>query len=808
MRRRTAFVWAVALAVALVSAPALKAAADEEAAEFDPEQSRLEALAKETGALPGGRVKMKGSYHIGAGMTSESFILNDSNADLQERNYRYIFGERLNNTYDPAIYSQYVLNTDFEPAEKVNLHTKIVADPWSWVGTTGEQVQRSDIGGEVVRYNLKYFGANNSTIPEIVRTNVGDSLAFPVIKVNDGRTTPAVVHGFFDFNPATGGIPFTIPELDVDYEFRPFREAWVDYTEDDWHARLFMLANESQALSTDDPLGLSNHRDYWQQSPWLYQYVPVQYFTDGSVKRGYYSDELSFLARDSAGNRLILLRGASVEADLGNTYIAGTVAAPYTPWDEEYLSANNIPGAIRVKNKASDAIMVGGTYAFRTGLVNNSVADHNQVFGVDAKWTINPETTLKGEWAISHRERDQLADASLHSSTEAYAYKGVLDHGFDHGWDGRADIQFSYTQMDHRFDPVLSRYSNTRDDEFWGKHLTFGEYSPDLEAFRLGDGVDSNRYVFRGTWREKLFKDRFFNLFDNRNVRRENTGEFIENVMRDEVTVKVTTQLTAKGMFRWHKLPKTTANVEPFLGDYYFLGAEDPSALSFQNTAIAGNLDADRFTYAGGLQYVFNPKWTAEGFVETTNDLPDFPRGLLNSTFRNANDRVDGLLIDHLTNFLYSQGPFGAVPPYEYFTITRQRLVYRPDTRTTITYHAAQNGYKFAAGIDDNVTHQGVSVGLKVTERLSLFGDYTHSWQIDVPRLIATGLTESDYGGHDNFYASLDYKLKWNAIFRAEYGVFGLGKDSPMVTPYSTVPFSFPTIDTEHLLRVSLTGDF
>lgn len=803
MRRSVPLVGALAFIASLTAVPARAA---QEESEFNAEESRREALEKETGRLPGGKLRMKGSYRLAVGVTSEDFILNDSNADLQERNYRYISGERLNNTYDPAIYSQFALNTDFDATEKITLHSRIVADPWSWVGTTGEQVQRSDTGGQSVRYNLKFFGANNSTIPEIYRTNTGDSLSFPVIKVRDGHTTRTVVRGFSEF----GSIPFTIPELDIDYEFRPFRELWMDYAEDNWHARVFAFADESQALTSDDPIGLSNHKDYWQQSPWLYQYVPIQYFSDRSIKRGYYSDELSFLARDSAGNRLVLLRGASVEADLGNTYFAATVATPYTPWDEKYLSVNAVPGAVRMKHQAADDVMVGGTYVFRTGLVNDSVVDHGQAFGADVKWALNPRTTLKGEWAISHRERDQMTDRSLSipSSVEGYAYKGVVEHGFDHRWEGRADFNLSYTQFDHRFEPVLSRFSNTRDDEFWGKHLTFGEHPPGLEAFRLGDGVDTNRYVFRGTWREKLFKERFFNLFDNRYVRRENTGEFVENVMRDEVTVKITSRLTAKAMFRWHKLPKTTAGIEPFLADYYFIGSDDPSSLTFRNAAVPADNDADRYTYAAGLQYVFSPRWTAEGFVERTNDVPDFPRGLLNSMSRAANDRVDALLIDRLTNSLYSQGPLGGVPPYEYFTITRERLIWRPDARATVTFHAAQNDYKFAAGIDDNVTHQGVGVGLKMTERLSLFGDYTHSFQIDVPKLIATNLAESDYRGHHNLYASMDYRLKWNAIFRAEYGVFGLGQDSPRVTPYSTAPFSLPTIDTEHLLRVSLSGDF
>ncbi|HTL70292.1 MAG TPA: hypothetical protein VL404_03275 [Candidatus Eisenbacteria bacterium] len=798
----------------LFSAAAVSAAAAQTDPSFGSSEYFTPPAKEDKGQLPGGRIRMTGHYRLAAGLNDDyDVVLNDSNADLQERNFRYLFGERLNNTYDPAIYDQFLLNVEFEPHEKWSFYTQIVADPWSYVGTTGEQITRSDIGTEVMRYNLKYFGANNSVINEIYRTNVGDSIAFPVIEVKDGQTVPTVVHGFFDFSPATGGVPFHIPALDIDTEFRPFRKAWVDYTDEDapfgvsWHARIFPLADETQALTTDDPIGLSNHKDYWQQSPWLYQYQPVQFFSDGSIKRGYYSDSLSFLARDSEGHRLVLLRGASVEAATDRTYFAGTVAAPYTPWDDHYFDADNIPGAFRLKHRATDRLTVGGTYTFRNGLIDNSVADVAQAVGADVKFDLREDTAFKGEVAVSHRDKDLRTDDFFRTDSEGLAYKASVETAFEHGEGGKTEAALSYTQMDREFEPVLSRFSNTRDDRFWGKHLSFAE-RPDLEPFRLGDGVDANRTVYRAQWKEKFFKDRFFNLFDDRHVRRTSDGELKENVLRDELTVKVTPKLTLKGMFRWQQLPGSTAGIEPFLSDYYFIGFEDPSSLQFQNVAVPGGRDPSRFTYAGGAQYVFNKKWTAEGFYERTNDIPDFPRGLLNGTFRDANDRVDGLLIDHLTNFLYGQGPFGAVPPYEYFGIARERLIFRPQDNATFTFHMAQNSYRFAAAIDDNVNHQGVSLALNLSKSLLVFMDYTHSYVSDVPKLIATNYSDTDFRGHHNVYLSMDWRLNSKTVFRAEYGVFGLGSDSPLVTPYSATAFSLPTLDTEHLLRVSLTGDF
>lgn len=781
------------------------------------------AAKKKAGGLPGGRIKMSGKYRLAAGYDGD-FIVNDANADYQERNFRYLFGEDLNNTFDQAIYSQYLLNIDFSPVDRINFYTQIVADPWSYVGTTGEQITNCDICPDKVelRYNLKYFGAFNSTINEIYRTHYTDSIAFPLIKVHDGNLTPGtVVHGFFDYNPGTGGLPFTIPPHDIDYDFHPFRKLWMDYDEDQWHARFFYFADEKQALTTDDPLELSNHKDYWQQSPWLYQYVPMQFFTDHSFKRGFYSDVLSFLARDSEGNRQVLLRGASFEGDWGDTYFAATVASPFTPWDENYYSDlvahDNVSGAARLKHQATDQLMVGSTYTFRTGLIDDSAADVNQVVGVDLKFDINKAASIKAEVAGSHQERDLLTDDRHRDDREGFAGKLIFDNNYDHIFghklfDGHTDFRFAFTWMDEHFNPNLSRYTNTRDDHFWGKHITFDPYHPNLEHFRLGDGVDVNRYVFHIRWKEKIFRERFENLFDVRNVHRASNGAYVETVLRDEVTYKFNSHWTGKFMFRWHGLPTTTDDIEPFLSNFYFLGFDDPSGLVLRNDEIIGGRDADKFTYAVALQWIVNRELTAEAFVERTNDVSDFPRGLMNGTFRDRNDVVNGLLQDHLTSFLFGQGHLKALAPYPYYTIVRERIIYKPEERLKYTLHAAQNDYKFWGGIDDNINHIGLSVEFDWTKKVSLFMDYTHSHQIDLPKLIDSldsgGPVESDYRGHHNVYFSVDYKIRPDQLLRAEYGAFGMGVNTPLVNPYSATAFSLPTIDTEHLFRISLTGDF
>ncbi len=769
--------------------------------------------------LPGGHFKMSGRYRLAAGVDPEDFIVNRANTSqnmnsLQGPNFRYIFGERLNNTYDPAVYDQLLLNLDFMPTDRVSFYTQIVNDPWSWVGTTGEQVHRTDVDDtSIIRYNLKYFGSFNSTIGEVYRASDADRFNFPEIKVHDGQLKPVRLAGMLPgILVPEDHTTIDVPALDIDYEYRPIRKLWMDYTEDQWKARFFALADETQALTSDDPLGLSNHKDYWQQSPWLYQYKPIQFFTDvdlvHSVKRGFYSDDLSYTARDSEGNRLVLLRGAAFEGDFGRTQVATVVAAPFTPWDEHYFDADNVPGAVRLKHQLTDRLLVGNVYTFRSGLVDGEVADFNQAIGVDGAYTLNDSVTLRSEAAFSQREHELTSPERYRVTTDGSAYKVALESKYLCDEEDEGEWQLSYTQMDRHFEPPLSRYLDTRDDSFSGNHLTFQD-RPDLEPFRIGDGVDRNRMVVRAQWKERLFKKRFQNLLDVRHVRKEEDTRFLETVVREEATYRITDRLTAKGLFRWRDLPRTTAGIEPALTDLYF-PKDDLDLVDFRllNGEVLADKDADQFTYAFGLQYLLNSQWTLEGTAERTNALPDFPRGLLNDFTKSANDRVDGLLVDRITPFLYGQGALNGLPPYAYFNIFKERLIYKPSAGWELTLHAAQNGYRFAGGIDDGVNHVGLSTAFHPGKKWDFFADYTLSRQVDLPHLIATDFTQEHREYHHNLYFSADYLVRVATKFRMEYGVFDLGAGDPLQKPYSASTFSLPTIDTEHLLRAYLTGDF
>jgi hypothetical protein len=410
--------------------------------------------------------------------------------------------------------------------------------------------------------------------------------------------------------------------------------------------------------------------------------------------------------------------------------------------------------------------------------------------------------------AFSQRQHELLSQQRFRTTTEGFAYKASLETKFEHDVQDKTEWKLSYTQMDRQFEAPLSRYLDTRDDSFWGNHLTFQDRSS-LEPFRIGDGVDRNRIVVRAQWKEKRFKERFENLLDLRNVHKQDNTAYVETVVRDEVTYKVSERLTAKGLFRWRGVPGTTPGVEPVLTDLYFPKDDvDLSNFTILNAAVPADQNADQFIYSLGFQYLLNSRWTAEAIAERTNAIPDFPRGLLTDFSKAPNDRVDGLLIDRLSTFLYGQGALKGVPPYDYFNVFKERLIYSPCECWDLTLHAAQNGYHFAGGIDDSINHAGLSMEFHDSKKWDFFADYTLSRQVDLPHLIASNFTKEHNNYHHNLYFSADYAINPATKFRMEYGVFDLGISDPARKPYSSSTFSLPTLDTEHLLRASLTGDF
>ena len=129
---------------------------------------------------------VKGTYRLNFGIEDKDFIWKDANYLLQEGSWRYFFGEKRHNTYDPAIYSNFKLTIDASLNEKLSFYTKIVVDPWSFVGKSKTTILPSWYGavdsGDPVEVQLKYWSNSGRVFPEIVRSEKGDSFGKQDVK--------------------------------------------------------------------------------------------------------------------------------------------------------------------------------------------------------------------------------------------------------------------------------------------------------------------------------------------------------------------------------------------------------------------------------------------------------------------------------------------------------------------------------------------------------------------------------------------------------------------------------------------------
>jgi hypothetical protein len=482
---------------------------------------------------------MSGKYRLAAGAGGDrTFSVNDSNSDLQDRDFHYLFGEKLENTYDPAIYSAYQLDIEGDITPDTQFYTEMVADPWSYVGHTSEIEIKDSNPASVgkARVQQRYWGPNNSTaVTESIRASDRNILGLRELEAHGGNTQSFNMAGHPDF---FGN--YVVPEQDIDYEFRPMRKLWVDHEGDIWHLRVFALADHNQAMVTDDPLTLSGLKDYWQHSAWVNEWKPIQIFTnntDGrSIRRGYYDVDEAFAARHSDGQYLTLLRGTAFEADFGRTYVGAMIASKFGMWDD-YTELNNVPGVVRLKHQVTPQWMVGGLYGYRVGMIDREPDAYNQVISVDTRYQFNETDYAYAQAAGSRNEIDRLS--SFDSAHEGQSYRV--------GWvknvvsDGGATTKFhaDAAWMDTTFQPTLSRYGDLKHDEFWGKHITFTEFSHDLEPFKIGTGLDRGTYVGRLTIRSEVPQWGVENLFDARHVRQTDSNSFIEHVMRDEFSYQI-----------------------------------------------------------------------------------------------------------------------------------------------------------------------------------------------------------------------------------------------------------------------------
>jgi len=763
--------------------------------------------------------QISGEYRVSAAVQDGDFEWNKSNFDLWERNWRMLYGENKENTYDPGVFDRLRVNVDRVQDTGWGMHSNITVDPWSYVGKS-KKVTVVGAWGDPVDIQLKWWSNTGKTIGESLYTrSLGDRLVLPELNVKDGKTAAFSKTSIW-------GDEFNIPEIEIEKTFMPLRELWVDYNQEDFKFRVFPIAYQDQAYTSDDPLELSNHHIYWEPSPWLDQWVPGINNKGASptdFTQGRWSYDLAYYTRDGDGTRLNSLRGASVDfKPFETTEVNATIASPKSLW-QGYDSFDSLPGAIRVKQGLTDYIKVGGIYTFRHGFTPKTQNDsQNHVFGADLDYEFFPEVHLKTEIATSMSKQDMTTDFETKKRGNVYQAsikKDIIrnrEGGLDKGVYGG---ELTLTRMEDDFDPGLANYRFTRSDAFWGRHIFFdnpnpkksvirqefyeGLYKPSLTYFdmlptKIGTGIDTGRDVVRFN-AEFSPTDNLEMLFDVRNVHNTN-GKYIETVARNENTITITPKLTAKTILMYTDLPKTHAGVDPFLVD----SATD---LPYLNASMENGKDPSLGTASLGLQYDATKWLTLVGIYEYTNDREmatgSYPRGLF-SEFTSTTSPYENFILRSPRLFLYDQG-FFANPSYNYFNIVRLKAYLMPTDKLDIKLEYTFNDNKFAGGIDDNINHASITIDYDATKNLSVGGGYIYSRSVDLGQL--AGETVSSVNDHHDFFAELRYKLRETGRLLCQYGV------STRITPDTLVSSSpyggfQPTLDTAHIVKVLYTEKF
>lgn len=657
---------------------------------------------------------VSGEVRSTVGATRDDFIAWEANGDLNERNFRVFSGPFRYNTFDPRTFSRVRVNLDLPAPSDARqagtpeatgwqLHSNVTVDPWSFVGTSQKVTVVGDTPTDQVELQLKWWSATNTAINETVLTaRNGDSLATPEIEVNEGRTAPTSVTSVFSN-------VFRIPELEIDYTFQPVRWFWTGYQSEAVDFRVFPLGLEDQAVTSDDPLHLSNHHIYWEPSPWLDAWVPGRLNAGASpvdFTRGEWSDDLTFFTRDSDLTRLTALRGTSFQwFPTERTTLQTAVASPKGLW-EAYDSLTSLVGMTRLKQSFwDDRLAIGGLATTRWGFHERRRDATNHVYSLDARIAPMEGTALEAQAATSETIQDRTAAAKLDDG--GWAWHAALKN---HWWGERLTSRLSYTHMDRGFDPGLASFRQTRDDQFWGRHLRFKRrlrlvdaISPpsamtagDLEAVRIGDGVDVGRDAFglrvAGTW----WNDRLQPLFDVRNVHADE-GKYIETVLRNENVVKPVRWLTAKTLVLYHDVPDTLGGLDPFMID-------DDTGARFTNAQMVDGRNPSLWTFSLGGEVALAEEaavWAAwERSNDTTLATDNFPRGLLN-TSNFTTQTHEGTVIRSVLPILYGQG-FFPQPPYPWHDIYRAGAYWPPAEALELAVDWTRNEFEFAGQIDDN----------------------------------------------------------------------------------------------------------
>ncbi|MFH1868044.1 MAG: hypothetical protein ABH843_03635 [Candidatus Omnitrophota bacterium] len=760
--------------------------------------------------------RIRGEYRVAFGATNDDILWKDANADYHnmpgDTSWRYIFGKDKHNSYDKKIYSRLKVEVDNPINENLKTYNELVIDPWTFVGKKRVFIRGSN--GDNVEMDLKYWSNTGKTLNETYRTERGDIVNVNEMKIQDGKNDATTFLGLFDW----GSNNFTVPEVDIDNMYVPLRKSWLEYANDPYKVKLFLMASQDEALTSDDPMRLSNNKIWWEESPWLDQYEPSRVFeragvtgpgdygrTREPVKEGRWVRRLSFVAKDSDDQFLTFLRGVSFNADFNGTTIDAVAAAPRNLWDS-YDQATSLPAALRVKTPITDNLDIGGLYTLKAGFNHNSVEAVNNMFAVDSTYRVMPNTEILSEAAVSAISVDEAIGYN-NKETGYASMVGIKNKGdlniLPNSENGEYELKAAFNHMDHRFNPGLSNYRLTRNEFEFAKHIHFDELKPENEAVKFGDGIDIGRNSFNLGVKAQLPETGLSTEFDYRNVHSDG-GDFIENVFRSETTYKAIPKLTLKGLAFYKNLPKTTAGIDPLINaknsysaftDYF--ADED---VWLENTAVQGGEDPSIGAFSAGMNYDFTDYFSGRAIVEATNDPKDWPRGLLNNTYV-TDSYSEGVIWDRVVPLLYNQSVFG-IPPYSYYGIYKSGVTYYPFKPLKVDLSYVYNENKYAMAIDDNSTHQGIELEYKPSSRMKVGFLYQYTRQRDIYKEQVLGLGHN-YDGHHNIFGSLDYVINEDQHFTLMFGEYvGYNYNYPESHAALTA------LDTQHIIRVSYSGSW
>lgn len=539
-----------------------------------------------TGFTPkdSGRViKISGEYRMNMGFqwsNTDDFYWKYANTEMLGYNFRYLYGPKRYNTFNPNIYNSFKLTTDIEPPSCWSAHMDMIVDPWA---SLGKSEGFSVISGWGAKINLKlpYWSNTARTRNITIRSNTGDTLNIPEIKVTDGKTEPTnVLSGWGD--------RYFIPAVSIDRDFRPIKNLWIDMFSGNAQLRIFPYADSAYRMVSDDPLGLCDNHIYWEPSPWISYWTKGVDYSAAGWAPGYWTADT---AEGRQGERLRQLRGVSFKGDFDRGMIEGMAVNSIGPWDD-YDQVDNLSFAGRIKADLTDLLTAGSTYTGRAGFYDWDMGSMEEVYGFDFSMKISPKIFLESEIAGSNKIGD--IKTFHEAKTRGEAVTGRI-HYKDSGDIGDTEYKFAYTYMADDFYTPLAVYANTSNDQGWSNHIEFKERSHEDRAIRIGDGIDKNRHVFSIRNTTSLLENRLESFTDYRQSNTAKMGKFTEAVTRNEVTAKFSDYTTGKTLVVFHK---------------------DHPGEDRERTWIFG----------GGLDCRLNDQVKIQGIFERANEYPYWPQ--------------------------------------------------------------------------------------------------------------------------------------------------------------------------------------